>query len=69
MNSKPNVVPASLLRTTLNAVREAEELHARLQGDQFAVTFGDGDRILGRVFWDSQTQEMSVDYSIYYGTY
>lgn len=59
-----NILTASLLRKTLSAVKEAEELHSRLQGDQFSVTFGDGERILGRIVWDAQAQEMCVDYSI-----
>lgn len=67
MNTRPNILDASMLRTTLMVVKEAEELHDKLKGDQFAVTFGDGDKIIGRVFWDSQKQEMCVDFSILFG--
>lgn len=65
--AKRSILTASLLRKTLAAVKEAEELHERLQGDQFSVTFGDGEKILGRIVWDAHAQEMCVDYTILFG--
>jgi len=69
MNVKPNVVPASLLRLSLAALKESEELRDRLNADQCSITFGDGERIVGKLYWDNVVKEMCVDFSILFGTY